>query len=329
MEDFRLIPPDHNYYVYALIDPRDNEIFYIGKGKGDRYKAHYKTNNKDENKAKKAKTRQIKTSGYEVEVVKLLAYLNEETAFQIEKIIIYNIGRKIFNEGCLTNIVKGGKQHPDASSFYEKELNVSLLKEYQSAFNSKFKKYLVKQSEIIFLSELKFKIFEYELNGSLINIFDTVDFFKDSIYSSLFIHFLDNESPIFFCNKVFSKNEIQNFYISKYKVYVDYCPYNNIFFNLLDLKLAEKKPFKLDYRIDQNFCLFATLNNNELTLGSKINNVLKIYEILHVYDLNSIIAKKDYQIESSNLKKPTLSSEELIERDKSSADWEKFNGRLK
>ena len=24
------------YYVYALVDPRDNRIFYVGKGKGDR-----------------------------------------------------------------------------------------------------------------------------------------------------------------------------------------------------------------------------------------------------------------------------------------------------
>ena len=29
-----------NYYVYALIDPRTNKVFYIGKGKGNRIYAH-------------------------------------------------------------------------------------------------------------------------------------------------------------------------------------------------------------------------------------------------------------------------------------------------
>ena len=32
----------NEYYVYALIDPRDKSFFYIGKGKGKRYLEHEK-----------------------------------------------------------------------------------------------------------------------------------------------------------------------------------------------------------------------------------------------------------------------------------------------
>ena len=41
------------YYVYALIDPRDNRIFYIGKGKGNRIFQHAKDALYDEDKSLK------------------------------------------------------------------------------------------------------------------------------------------------------------------------------------------------------------------------------------------------------------------------------------
>jgi len=33
-------PPEAPYYIYLLIDPRNAEVFYVGKGTGDRFRAH-------------------------------------------------------------------------------------------------------------------------------------------------------------------------------------------------------------------------------------------------------------------------------------------------
>ena len=58
--------PCGDYYVYALLDPtsEDKEIFYIGKGKGGRVKAHFKDAKKltAEQKAKKKKEKLEKIS---------------------------------------------------------------------------------------------------------------------------------------------------------------------------------------------------------------------------------------------------------------------------
>ena len=41
------------HYVYALVDPESNQIFYIGRGKGNRGLQHLKESNSDESEKKK------------------------------------------------------------------------------------------------------------------------------------------------------------------------------------------------------------------------------------------------------------------------------------
>ena len=90
------------YYVYALIDPFNNKIFYVGKGSGNnRAFDHLKATKTESEKTKKIKD--IRTKGKQP-VVEILRYgLNShDSALEVEAAIIDAIG--IEN---LTNIVRG------------------------------------------------------------------------------------------------------------------------------------------------------------------------------------------------------------------------------
>ncbi len=88
------------YYVYLYLDPRNNEIFYVGKGKGNRAFSHlFEESEKEKVKRFKA----IRTAGYEP-VIQILIHgiEDEQTALRIEASVI-----DILESRNLTNIQKG------------------------------------------------------------------------------------------------------------------------------------------------------------------------------------------------------------------------------
>ena len=99
----------NEYFVYALVDPRNGSIFYIGKGKGDRPKQHlleslrYKNDTRNAiNPHKTRKILNILNAGYDsYNILYLQENLSEEQAFELEKY-------EIANHSNLTNIGKGG-----------------------------------------------------------------------------------------------------------------------------------------------------------------------------------------------------------------------------
>lgn len=99
-------------YVYALVDPRDKKIFYVGKGTGDRVYRHAEAAiNEDDNSLKLSTIREIINSGREIEYYILRHNLTDSEAFLVESAIIDLLTYRAFNkENILTNIVSGHHQ---------------------------------------------------------------------------------------------------------------------------------------------------------------------------------------------------------------------------
>ena len=96
-----------DYYVYGLIDPRNNQFFYIGKGTGNRVFEHEREsiNSPDNEKLKLKTISEIKATGLDVRKVIINSGLTEDEAYAAEASLInaFNYIGKI----GLTNIAAG------------------------------------------------------------------------------------------------------------------------------------------------------------------------------------------------------------------------------
>jgi uncharacterized protein len=78
-----------HFYVYRLIDPRNGETFYVGKGKGDRIFAHARAEiAADEAGAKLKRIHDIRLAGFDVAHVIHRHGMDEKTAFEVEAALI-------------------------------------------------------------------------------------------------------------------------------------------------------------------------------------------------------------------------------------------------
>ena len=101
----------NGYYVYALIDPRSNDVFYIGKGTGNRVFSHEAESGKssESEKEKIKKIQDIENNGFSVKRIMVNWGLSEQEAFAAEASLInlFNLVSDI----RLTNIVSGHHVH--------------------------------------------------------------------------------------------------------------------------------------------------------------------------------------------------------------------------
>src|SRR5258706_10119344 len=78
--------PASNYYVYAYFDPRNYEMFYVGKGKGGRKDAHRSDKAGTD---KERRIADIKKAGLEPNIKVAAINLTEKEAFLVEKALMW------------------------------------------------------------------------------------------------------------------------------------------------------------------------------------------------------------------------------------------------
>jgi len=91
----------NNYYVYQLIDPRNNRPFYIGEGKGNRAWSHLTFKSGCNNPHKDRIIRKIQKSGLEVIVKIIHDGLTKLESTNIEEMIIEEIGIDNLSNICV------------------------------------------------------------------------------------------------------------------------------------------------------------------------------------------------------------------------------------
>lgn len=102
-------------YVYRLIDPRNGETFYVGKGQGDRVFAHIREQVEGGDPGNKLKRiRQIRLAGFDVAHVIHRHGMDDKTAVEVEAALIDAYPG-------LTNIVAGAGSN-DYGVMHAKEI---------------------------------------------------------------------------------------------------------------------------------------------------------------------------------------------------------------
>lgn len=106
----------NGFYVYTLVDPRNDKVFYVGKGTGNRVFSHEIESEKapKSEKEKLQKIREIEKDGFAVKRIIINWGLSENEAFVAEATLINLLNR--MSDIHLTNAVSGHHVHGSLST---------------------------------------------------------------------------------------------------------------------------------------------------------------------------------------------------------------------
>ena len=103
---------DKDYYIYLYIDPRDYQVFYVGKGKGNRKNAHLRPSLLTKRSSKNSRIKAILAAGLVPSIVVVEDHLTHAESLNRERWWISLFGLK-----NLTNKTSGGQGVAGLKSF--------------------------------------------------------------------------------------------------------------------------------------------------------------------------------------------------------------------
>lgn len=130
------------FYVYELIDPRSDIVFYVGMGRGSRMYDHVTESKRSRHKwtniIKCQRINSILRDGYDVKYNKCLIGVSRSRAVKKEQQLIDRYGLIVDGSGILTNVRRSKQHHGDlplrrpTKRVYQYTLTGNLVNVYES-----------------------------------------------------------------------------------------------------------------------------------------------------------------------------------------------------
>lgn len=263
----------NNFYVYGLIDPRNDSLFYIGKGKGNRFESHFKEKKTfNSNSDKISLIEELSKEGLDCKVIIFVKNINEDEAFALEKILIYRIGRRLFGEGVLTNIAPGGKWSKKDSYFFENQditdtLDYLESKPYFRLILDRYpdisKKNSYEKLEKLYVYD---KDIIFEMCFSFNDVLDKYGI-EDAV--KLLTLLKDNSEPVYAFKKIWCKYEITNIYDIQQIPFQNFDVLNLNFISNVNINFKKREDFSFE---DENYSIVYVRDQNRLNFKAFYSN---------------------------------------------------------